>query len=124
MRRVPVDIEWNSVSLFDLSNYSAAIMPPAPRGDIGLWSKPASRPQPRATSAMTTVWNNAYAVAAVTAAVPPKLLVAMTSATPTFRTAVVIASVLRLALPDGDNNHPAARPEITSASIPRYPTSR
>src|SRR5215472_9853639 len=47
--------------------------------------------------------------------------VAMTRQTPTLRSDVVSAMVLRLSLPGPPSSHPAARLAVSSASIPTKP---
>src|SRR5262245_43301780 len=66
-----------------------------------------SRPQARATRAITIVWNRANTVVAVTADVPGKLAVAMTRATPTLRTDVATARAVRSSLPGPPSSQPA-----------------
>src|SRR5262245_12400611 len=104
-----VDPDGASVATRSLT-VAAAIGPPSDAA--------ARRPHARATTARTTVWKIAKVVAAVTAAVPGKLIVTMTRLTPTLRTAVAMAMAVRVSRAAPPSSHPAARPAATRADIP------
>jgi hypothetical protein len=72
------------------------------------WGAEENRPIQRAISASSSVWNIATAMTAVTAALSGKLAVAITSATPTFRVAVVRPTAGRIPITRPPNPHDSA----------------
>jgi hypothetical protein len=77
-----------------------------------------TQPNSEASNAKTRVWKTPYTKAAVTAAVPGKLPVAITRLTATLRTEVEKPVVVRLLLPDSPRTQPISRLLITNANMP------